>query len=129
MTELYHILAYAAANIGFVVMCSGLAGLSFFAYYRKPRQLSYFLAGLGFSSIGLGGLGESMYTFVVQTDYILSSSEFLVLQAGEDVISALGLGLLFLAITQHRPGASKTENIAASSDEEKYWESGMPFDD
>jgi|AntRauTorcE11898_2_1112593.scaffolds.fasta_scaffold14094_2 hypothetical protein len=129
MADIYHILAYAAANGALVVICSVLAGLSFFAYYRNPGQRSYVLAGLGFSSIGLAGLGESMYTLVVGTDYLLSSTEFLLLQAGEDVGSALGLGLLFLAILRHRPEPSETERNAASSDESKYLDSEMPFDD
>lgn len=129
MADLYYILAYATANVALVMICGVLAGLSFSAYYRRPGQRSYLLTGLGFSSIGLAALGESMYTLVVEREFLLSSSEFLLLQAGEDIFSALGLGLLFLAIVRHQPGSSEAGNIAASSDEQKYWESETPFEE
>lgn len=122
-------LAYLLANVGFVAISGLLAGLSVLAYARNSSQVSYLIAGLGFTCIGLAGLFESAYTFVVEQDYLLSSSEFLVLQAAEDVIIAVGLALLFLAIAKHRQGASRAATDSARVGEERYWTSEKPFDD
>ena len=121
--------SYLLANIVFVALSGLLAGLSFYAYYRRPEQLSYSLAGLAFSCIGLAGLLESSFAYVVEPDFTLTSSEFLVLQAVEDIIIALGLGLLFLAITKHQPKSSDSETHATLPKEENYWKSEKPFDD
>lgn len=129
MADPLGVMVYVVANLGFGAMASFLAGLSFLAYYRSPGQLSYALAGLGFSCIVLGGLVESAYTFVLQTDYLLSSSEFLFLQAGEDLIVAVGLGLLFLGITKHDPRSANRSDRAVPFDGEQYWELGDPFED
>lgn len=129
MVDQTELVAYILANIVFVAMSGLLAGLSFYAYYRKPGQKSYSLAGLGFSCIGIAGLIESTYTFVVESDYLFTGSEFLVLQAGEDIIIALGLCLLFLAITKHQPKSSNSEAHTALPDEKNYWKSEKPFDD
>lgn len=129
MSNYFQIVAYILANCGLFMISSLLAGLSFFAYYRRPEQTSYFLTGLGLAVVGLPGLLELLYTFYIDPGFIFTSAEFLVLQATEDILIATGLGLLLFAITKHRPGLSEHGHNDTLVEEQEYWKLGKPFDD
>ena len=60
----------------------------------------------GFGFIVQGGLFEPVYQFVVAGDYSVTGEELLWMQAGEGILIAVGLGLLYYAIRNHDSGAS-----------------------
>ena len=105
------------ANTVLFLIASVLTALSYLAYRRSDGQSSYRFATIGFGFVVLGGLVEPVYLFGVRGDYNLQETELLALQAGEGVLIALGLGLLFYAITRHNPTLSPTNN---STDELVY---------
>ena len=122
-------LVYVSANVGLVAIGGSLAGLSFLAYWNDSGQRSYALAALGFGFVVLGGLSELLFTVLFSPDFILTRTEFLSLQAGEDVLIAVGLGLLFYAITQHETGAPSEADSATLAAEGDAWMPGEPYDD
>lgn len=103
--------AFIIANVGLFVVSSTLAGLSYIAYRRQRRRRSYRLATVGFGFVVLGGLMEPVYQLSVRADYVITRTELLLLQSGETFLLAIGLGILFYAITRHRTGGD-----AAASD-------------
>ena len=113
--------AYVFANIGVVGLCGLLGGLSLLAYAREPDGRSYAIAALGFLSVLLGGMTEIVYTQFVAAEYTLSANQFLFLQAGEDLQIALGLGLLFYAITQHSPTSSQEDMSVQPNADNDHW--------
>ena len=64
----------------------------------------------------LGGLVEPVYQFVVWDTSQLNATELLWLQAGEGILIAMGLGLLFYAITHHESEPSPTQETAFAFD-------------
>lgn len=99
--------AFVLANAGLFVVSSVLTGLSYLAYRRDERP-TFKLASVGFGLVVLGGLVEPVYQLVVRGDYNITGSELLLLQTGEGVLIAGGLGVLFYAITRHSTGAGGT---------------------
>ena len=121
--------AYLVANVGFVAVGCLLAGLSMLAYRVQRGQKSYAIAGVGFGCIVLGGVTESAYAFLSQPDFLLSGREFLLLQAGEDIFVAVGLGLVFYAISKHDPDSSEVADGAAPGDGNDLWTNEKPNDE
>lgn len=124
MVSTPELLVYVLVNAGFVAISGLLASLSFYAYRREPDQRSYAIATVGFGCIILAGLFESIYALVIEPDLVLTGSEFLYLQAAEDLVIALGLGLLFVAIINHDTDASRVEDDASLLAEDGAWISG-----
>jgi hypothetical protein len=119
---------YVFANIGVVSLCGLLGGLSLLAYYREPESRSYAIASFGFFTILLGGMTEIVYTVFVAVAFTLSANQFLFLQAGEDILITLGLGLLFYAITQHSPTSLQEDTSVQLDASNDHWVTGR-FDD
>lgn len=97
---------FILANALLFVSGSVLLVLSFLAYYHNPFTTSYRYSTLGFGFIVLGGLASPVYRLLIRSDYHLNASQRLLLQTGECILLAIGLGLLFFAITHHDPGSS-----------------------
>lgn len=94
------------ANALLFLSGSVLLALSFFAYYRNPRVRSYRYSTIGFAFIVFGGLASPVYRLLIRSDYHLNAAQRLLLQSVEGILLAIGLGLLFYAITRHDPGSS-----------------------
>lgn len=109
MTEPPEVWAFVLANIGLFIVSSVLAVLSYVAYRQSHGQRSYLISTVGFVFVVLGGLVEPVYQFAVRGDSNLNGTELLWLQTGEGILIAIGLGLLFYAITHHEPGSSPIE--------------------
>ena len=118
---------YLLANFGFIAAGGLMTGLSLLAYWHSPGQRSYGIATFGFGCVVLGGLAELLYTLRFEHDFLLSSTEFLYLQAGEDVLIAGGLGLVFYAITQYDTESTKERDLQ-SSVEGDSWVTRKPHD-
>lgn len=130
MVEPPELWAFVLANTGVFIFSSMLAALSYLAYRQSSGQLSYRFATLGFGLVVLGGLVEPAYLFGVSADYRLNATELLVLQAGEAILLASGLGILFYAITRHGAGSSSTvDDHPAETDEEISWRHDQWVDD
>ena len=104
--------AFILANTGLFIISSVLTALSYLAY-RESEGGSYRFATVGFGFVVLGGLVEPTYQLGVRGDYHLNGTELLLLQAGEGILIAFGLGLLFYAITRHGDGSASSEDDAA----------------
>lgn len=102
--------AFVLANVGLFLVSSVLTGLSYLAYRRNDGGPAFKFASIGFGLVVLGGLVEPLYQLVVRGDYNVTGSELLLLQTGEGVLIAGGLGVLFYAITRHTTGAGRTTN-------------------
>ena len=116
MSEPPEVWAFALANLGLFVVSSVLTGLSCVAYRRSDGRRSYLLSTVGFVCVVLGGLVEPVYQFVVRGDSNLNATELLWLQAGEGILIAVGLALLFYAITHHESEPSPTRETAFEFD-------------
>lgn len=121
--------SFVITNIGFVIVSCLLTGLSFLAYRMSDGQQSYAIATIGFGCILLGGATELVVIYLFVPDFILTGTEFLYLQASENVLTASGLGFLFYAITRHNTDSSNRPNYASSTDEEDIWMAEDPYDD
>lgn len=88
--------------------------LSFLAYYLHPRKASYRYSTIGFTFIVLGGLISPVYRLGIRSDYHLDATQRLLLQAGEGILLAMGLGLLFYAITRHDASSSSVNDHDAT---------------
>lgn len=110
--------AFVLANIGLFIVSSVLTALSYLAYRRSNKQASYKFASIGFGLVVLGGLVEPLYQLVVRGDYNITGGELLLLQAGEGLLIASGLGILFYAITRHTTTSSgdDVERTGATQD-------------
>lgn len=115
--------AFVLANTGLFLISSVLTTLSYVAYRQSGGKTSYALAVFGFGFIVLGGLVEPTYQLIVRGDYHLTGTELLWLQAGETVLIAVGLGLLFYAITHHRPGSSSAGEARARMTDQSLYDS------
>lgn len=115
--------AFVLANTGLFLISSVLTVLSYVAYRQSDGQSSYFSAVLGFGFIVMGGLVEPLYQLIVRGDYHLTGTELLWLQAGETVLIAVGLGLLFYAITHHGSGSSSAGDDRARSGDGSLYDS------
>ncbi|MFC6964165.1 hypothetical protein [Halocatena marina] len=91
-------------------------------------QQSYAIATVGFGCILLGGATELVVIYLFVPDFVLTGTEFLYLQASENVLTASGLGFLFYAITRHTTDSSKRP-YASSTDEEDVWMAEDLYDD
>ncbi len=107
--------AFILANMFLFLISSVLLLLSFYAYYQNPRKSSYRYSTIGFAFIVLGGLVEPVYQLGIRSDYILTGNELLITQSCEGVLLALGLGLLFYAITHHDTDRSTTVDDSTTS--------------
>lgn len=110
--------AFVLANASLFVAASVLAGLSYLAYRRSDGGSSYKFASIGFGSIVLGGLVEPLYQLVVLGDYNITGTELLLLQTGEGLLIASGLGILFYAITSHGRGSPADDVTKTATTEE-----------
>ncbi|RBI58753.1 hypothetical protein DMJ13_25795 [halophilic archaeon] len=109
--------AFIIANALLFISGSVLVILSFLAYYQNPGVRSYWYSTLGFGFIVLGGSISPVYRLIIRTDYHLNAAQRLLLQAGESILLAVGLGLVFYAITRHDSDsttADKSEPIGAN---------------
>lgn len=118
------LVAFLLANTGLFLISSVLTGLAYLAYRRNDGSTSFRWATLGFGCVVLGGLVEPVYLFVTPGDTYLHSSELLALQAGEGILIAIGLGLLFYAILNHdgesaspSAGPLTADEIASETDD------------
>ena len=102
MDESPELVAFVLANVGLFVVASAFVVLSYLAARRRRRR-SYRIATVGFGFVVLGGLVEPVYQLSVRGDYVLTRDELLLLQSGETFTLAIGLGVLFYAITRHDP--------------------------
>lgn len=121
------LVAFLLANAGLFIVSSLLTVLTYFAYRRSERRTSYRLATVGFGCVVLGGLVDPVYLLLTPGDTYLHSSELLVMQAGESILIAMGLGLLFYAILRHDSG-SRLESVGGrlrtgGFTETEVWES------
>ena len=98
--------AFILSNALLFVSGSILLALSFLAYYRHPRYTSYGYSTIGFGFLVLGGIVSPVYRLLIHSNYHLNVHQRLFLQSGENVLVAIGLGLLFYAITRHDPPSS-----------------------
>lgn len=121
--------AFVLANTGLFVISSVLTGLSYLAYRQSNGQASYLRATVGFGFIVLGGLIEPAYQLGVRGDYNLDGTELLVLQTGEGVLIAFGLGLLFYAITAASSGSSSANDSHSTLANESSYEFGYRHPD
>lgn len=94
---------FILSNALLFVSGSILLALSLLAYYQNPHTTSYRYSTLGFGFIVLGGLASPVYRLLIRRDYHLNAHQRLLLQSGENILLAVGLGLLFYAITRHNP--------------------------
>lgn len=118
---------FILANMLLFIMSSILMTLSFLAYYQNPRSASYRYSTIGFGLIVLGGLIDPVYRLFFRSDYHLNATERLLLQSGEGLLLAGGLGLLFYAITRHESNSSPTDGYStpfetnfSEFDEQRY---------
>lgn len=105
--------AFVLANTGIFIMSSVLTALSYLAYRQSDGQSSYLTSAFGFGFVVLGGLIEPVYQLGVRSNgtYGLNTTELLWLQAGEGTLIAIGLGLLFYAITHFSSGRRSTDEV------------------
>lgn len=114
--------AFILANTGAVTAGGLLAALSYLAYRQDPEKTSYRLATIGFGLVVLGSLVDPAYLLGWSVDFRLNSHELLVLTAIEDFLIAVGLAVIFLAITKHDPTASpRTDERSSLIDEKMEW--------
>ena len=109
--------AFILANTLLFLISSVLAGLSYLAYRHSGGRQSYRNAAVGFGFVVFGGLVEPAYQLGVEdvkNGYALSGNELLLLQAGEGILIATGLGLLFYAITRH-------DDRSPEKDDDPFW--------
>lgn len=100
--------AFILANTGLFLVSSVLTILSYVAYRQSNGRSSYLITTVGFGIIGLGGLVEPVYQLLVRGDSHVNGTELMWLQAGEGILIAGGLGLLFYAITRYDSRSSST---------------------
>lgn len=108
--------AFVLANLGLFLVTSVLTALCYLAYRRSDGRSSYRFATVGFGTVVLGGLFEPAYQLGIRGDYNLTGTELLALQAGEGVLIASGLGLLFYAIACHGSESSVADRSAATDE-------------
>lgn len=125
MTRPPELWAFILANALLFLTGCLLMALSFFAYYQHPRESSYRYSTIGFAFIVLGGLISPVYRLGIRSDYHLNASQRLLLQSGEGILLAVGLGLLFYAITRHGAGSPPVDERNAgdtdSNGADNHW--------
>ncbi|MFH5797267.1 hypothetical protein [Haladaptatus sp. CMAA 1911] len=94
---------FIMSNALLFVSGSILLVLSLLAYYQNTSSRSYRLSTIGFGFIVLGGIVSPVYRLLIRSDYHLNAHQRLLLQSAESILLAVGLGLLFYAITRHDP--------------------------
>lgn len=109
--------AFVLSNVGLFVVSSLLTSLSYLAYRQSNGHRSYAITTIGFGFVVLGGLVEPVYQLGVGVDYTLEGVQLMLLQTGETVLIAAGLGLLFYAIARHGSAASSSEYDHAAFDD------------
>lgn len=109
--------AFVLSNVGLFIVSCLLTSLSYLAYRQSDGHRSYAITTVGFGFVVLGGLVEPVYQLGVGVDYTLTGAQFMLLQTGETVLIAAGLGLLFYAITRHGSAASSPEDDHAAFDD------------
>lgn len=121
MTSSPEMWAFILANTGLVLFSSLLMGLSYLAYKRSGGRSSYRVATIGFGFVVLGGLVDPVYQVRVGGDYVITVREFLLIQTAESVLIAIGLGVLFFAVTRHGRRSMR------AADEYEYEYESMQF--
>ena len=116
MSEPPEVWAFTIANLGLFIVSSVLTILSYVAYHQSDGRRSYLLSTIGFVFVVLGGLIEPIYQLMVRGDPNLNGTELLWLQSGEGLLIAIGLGLLFYAITHHESEPTPTRETAFKFD-------------
>jgi len=105
---------FVLANASLFIVSSVITALCYLAYRQSGGQRSYKIATLGFGCIVFGGLVAPVVQLWHSIDYTLNGDQILLIESAETTFLAVGLGLLFYAITQHDSGtASKKEDYAA----------------
>lgn len=129
MGESLEMWAFILANMSSFMGGGLLTVLSYLAYRQSSGQPSYRFASIGFGLVALSCLFDPAYLSGVAVDLRPSGTEFLILTASEDLVLAIGLGVVFYAITQHDSGASSmADDHPASIDEGMAWKHD-PWDD
>lgn len=122
MSKPPELVAFVLANLGLFVVSCILTGLCYLAYRQNKGQQSFAIATIAFSLIITGGLVEPVYVFIISTNTTLNQTEVFLMQGVETLFLALGLGLLFYAITQYSTGAASTDEEPYSlTDEDRSW--------
>lgn len=120
MAEPFEFWMFAIANLFVFAFGSVLTVLSFVAYRSRTADRSFRDATLGFGAITVGGLVDPIYQIGIRGDYHLTAREMLAMQAIEGGLIAVGLGLLFYAVSGYRrsdPPADVT--VSVRSDESR----------
>ena len=118
--------AFIISNSLLFISGAILLALSSLAYYQNPRYTSYRYSTIGFGFIVLGGILNPVYRLLIRSDYHLNTGQRLLLQSGGNMLVAIGLGLLFYAITHHDVKSSSTggskplETHLSEFDEQQY---------
>lgn len=100
---------FTVTNVIVFVLGSIVTMMSYLAYRSQPASRSFRNSTLGFAFITLGGAVEPIYQLGVRGDYNLDGREILAMQGAEGILIAVGLALLFFAITDYgRSRASTT---------------------
>lgn len=117
--------AFVFANLSLFIISSILTGMCYLAYRQSDGHRSFAIATIGFSLVVVGGLVEPVYILVISTNETLNQLELFLMQGVETIFLALGLGLLFYAITRYSSGPSSTEEEQYSlTDEDRSWLGG-----
>ncbi|MFB6165774.1 MAG: hypothetical protein ABEJ31_11500 [Haloarculaceae archaeon] len=112
--------AFIGANALDFVVSGSLTALSFQAYRHSGGQRSYAAATLGFASLLLAGLVEPAYHLLVLDAPVAAVEELLFLQACESILIAIGLALIYYAITHHDTRSSPETQVLGRSDGDVY---------
>lgn len=129
MAESLELWAFVLANMSSFVGGGLLTALSYLAYRQSSGQASYRFATIGFGLVTLSCLFDPAYLFGVSVNLRLGATEFLILTASEDLVLAVGLGVVFYGITQHDTGTSMEDHRPTSIDGELVWKRDQSSDD
>lgn len=110
MAKSLELWVFIMSNALLFISGSILLVLSILAYYQNTRVTSYRLSSIGFGFIVLGGIVSPVYRLLIRSDYHLNAHQRLLLQSGESILLAVGLGLLFYAIMRHDPRSSTKDD-------------------
>lgn len=130
MAEPPELWVFLVVNSGLFVVGSALTVLSYLAIRRSRGQRSFVIATAGFGFVVSGGLAAPVFQLASGIDYTLNGSQVLLIESIETAFTALGLGLLFYAITQYDDTSPSTaEDGFSSTDEGIDWTSNQQYSD
>lgn len=129
MAEPPELWVFLLTNVSLFVVSSLLTGLCYLAYRRRGGQRSFALATIGFGFVVLGGLVEPVYQLGIGVDFTLTGTELMLLEGTETGLIAVGLALLFYAITRHRSGSSPAgDDHTSLTGDDGWWSEHRPGD-